>query len=55
MLLFIWSAQTSVIRSIEEPEINNLINIDGFKNILNLSRENQIKKIIFASSSAVRR
>ena len=47
------AAQTSVIRSIEEPEINNLINIDGFKNILNLSRENQIKKIIFASSSAV--
>ena len=45
------AAQTSVIRSIEEPEINNLINIDGFKNILNLSRENQIKKIIFASSS----
>lgn len=47
------AAQTSVIRSIEDPEINNLINIDGFKNILELSKKNKIKKIIFASSSAV--
>ena len=38
-------AQTSVIRSIEEPEINKLINIDGFKNISSLSRENKIKKL----------
>ena len=47
------AAQTSVVRSLEDPKTNNLINIDGFKNVLDLSRKNNIKKIIFASSSAV--
>lgn len=47
------AAQTSVIKSIENPKINQQINIDGFENIINQCKKKNVKKLIFASSSAV--
>ncbi len=47
------AAQTSVIRSLEEPKINQQINVDGFENIINQCKKRNVKKLIFASSSAV--
>lgn len=47
------AAQTSVIKSIEDPKENDEINIKGFKNILDLSKKNKVKNFFFASSCAV--
>jgi len=47
------AALVSVPMSIEMPKETNTINIDGFLNILEAARINKIKKVIYASSSAV--
>lgn len=47
------AALVSVPMSIEKPIENNNINVSGFVNILEAARINNIKKVIYASSSAV--
>ncbi len=47
------AAMAGVRPSIEAPELYNEVNIRGTLNILELMKENQIKKMIFASSSSV--
>jgi len=47
------AAKSDVAESVLEPEITNKVNVTGTKNILKCCVENNIKKIIFASSAAV--
>jgi len=47
------AAISSVQKSIQDPLLNNEINVDGFNNLLTASNANQIKKFVFASSSSV--
>jgi UDP-N-acetylglucosamine 4-epimerase len=47
------AALPSVPRSIEDPVLTNEINIRGTLNLLLASREQKIKKFVFASSSSV--
>jgi len=47
------AALVSVPRSIEEPILNNQINIDGFINVLEAARFSRVKRVVFASSSAI--
>lgn len=47
------AALVSVPKSIEKPLLNNEQNIDGFLNILEASRLNNVKRVIYASSSAI--
>ena len=51
--VFHQAAVTSVLRSLEEPEAVNNVNINGTLNVLLAAIRNSIKKVIFASSSAV--
>jgi len=51
--VFHQAAITSVIRSIEDPELTNDVNIRGTLNVLLAAMHQNIKKVIFASSSAV--
>lgn len=43
----------SVQKSIEDPELVNDVNNTGFINILNAARENNVSRVVYASSSAV--
>tara|TARA_B100000989_G_scaffold109827_1_gene80596 strand:- start:131 stop:1060 length:930 start_codon:yes stop_codon:yes gene_type:complete len=47
------AAQTSVVKSVENPDENNLINIEGFKNVIDSCLKSEIRKFIFTSSCAV--
>jgi UDP-N-acetylglucosamine 4-epimerase len=47
------AAMGSVPGSMLEPDIYHETNVTGFLNILNASRQNNIKRVIYASSSAV--
>lgn len=47
------AARASVPRSILEPDEYHSINVTGFTNLLNAARHNGIKRIVYASSSAV--
>jgi len=47
------AALVSVPKSIKEPLENNSINVNGFLNILEAARINKIKRVVYASSSAV--
>lgn len=47
------AALVSVPLSVEKPLINNDINITGFVNILEACRINKVKRVVYASSSAV--
>lgn len=51
--VFHHAAIASVQKSIEDPFIVNEINIGGTLNVLTAARDCQVKKVIFASSSAV--
>lgn len=51
--IFHEAALGSVQRSIENPLETNKVNITGFLNILYASKNNRIKRIVFASSSSV--
>jgi nucleoside-diphosphate-sugar epimerase len=47
------AAFTSVPQSVEMPQACNQVNVDGVLNVLNAARRNDVKKVVFASSSAV--
>ncbi|HOZ30270.1 MAG TPA: SDR family oxidoreductase [Bacteroidales bacterium] len=47
------AALGSVPRSINDPITTNQVNIDGFLNMLIASRDNKIKRFVYASSSSV--
>ncbi len=47
------AALPSVPRSIKDPLTTNEVNVVGTLNILDAARENNIKKIVFASSSSI--
>jgi len=46
------AALGSVPRSIEDPKTTNEVNISGFMNILIASRDNKVKRFIYAGSSS---
>lgn len=52
-ILFHQAALGSVPRSIENPPNTDINNVHGFVNVLNLCRINNVKKVVFASSSSV--
>lgn len=47
------AALGSVSRSVKTPLETNSVNIDGFLNMLNVSREFKVKRFVYASSSSV--
>lgn len=47
------AAQVSVPNSIQDPEKNHSVNVDGTKHLLQFAQQNDVKRFIFASSSAV--
>lgn len=47
------AALASVPESMKDPVNYNNVNVNGFVNILQAARENKIKRVVFASSSAV--
>ena len=47
------AAQVSVVKSLEDPADSATHNILGFINILNAAKENNIERLIYASSAAV--
>ena len=47
------AAQTSVFKSLEDPYLNDLINIDGFENIFYQSKKLDVESFFFTSSSSV--
>jgi UDP-glucose 4-epimerase len=51
--IFHLGAIASVQKSIEDPIFTNAVNVGGTLNILELSREHGIKRVLFSSSAAV--
>lgn len=51
-IVFHQAALGSVPRSIENPILTNEVNISGFLNILTASRDNQVKRFVYAASSS---
>ncbi|MFA5384806.1 MAG: SDR family oxidoreductase [Eubacteriales bacterium] len=51
--IFHEAAVTSVPRSIDDPLTTNDVNITGTLNVLTAARDNKVKKVVYASSSAV--
>ena len=51
--VFHQAAIPSVLRSIENPQASHEVNVNGTLNVLLAAKENSIKKVIYASSSAV--
>lgn len=47
------AAQVSVPESVNNPKLTYLYNINGFNNIIKIAKKNKIKKLIYASSSAI--
>jgi UDP-N-acetylglucosamine 4-epimerase len=47
------AALGSVPRSIAEPMVSHDVNVNGFLNILNAAKVNGVKRLVYASSSAV--
>jgi len=47
------AAEISVIKSLENPEFVNEVNITGTLNVLIAAKENGVKRVVLASSSAV--
>ena len=47
------AAQTSVPESIQNPQLNNQVNIEGTKNVIRFANENKIEKLVFSSSAAI--
>lgn len=47
------AARGSVLKSIKDPIKTNHSNVTGFLNILNLSKESNVKSFVYASSSSV--
>jgi len=51
--VFHLAAIPSVLRSIENPQASHEVNVNGTLNVLLAARENEVKKVIYASSSSV--
>jgi len=47
------AALASVPRSIDDPLTNTQVNVDGFLNVLVAARDAKVKRVVYASSSAV--
>lgn len=47
------AAEISVIKSLEEPEFVNEVNVGGTLNVLTAAREKGVRRVVLASSSAV--
>lgn len=47
------AAICSVVKSVQDPDSCYQINVRGFLNILNSAKQHQIKRVVYASSSAV--
>lgn len=47
------AALPSVERSVKDPMTTNMINVRGSLNVLEVARENNVEKVIYASSSSV--
>lgn len=47
------AALPSVERSIEDPGMTNLVNVRGTLNVLEAAKENNVEKVVYASSSSV--
>ncbi|MGB1985854.1 MAG: NAD-dependent epimerase/dehydratase family protein [Candidatus Poseidoniaceae archaeon] len=47
------AAQVSVPKSIQDPEKNHSVNVDGAEHVLQFAKRNNVKRFIFASSSSV--
>ena len=47
------AAQVSVPKSIQDPERNHSVNVSGTEHLLQFAQQNNVKRFIFASSSAV--
>ena len=52
-IVFHLAAISSVARSINDPLFTNEVNISGTLNVLTAARGNRVKKVVFASSSAI--
>lgn len=52
-IIFHMAALGSVPRSIDNPIATNTVNVDGFVNILWAAKENNVKKLVYSSSSSV--
>lgn len=50
--VFHQAALGSVPRSIKDPVTTNSVNIDGFLNMLTVSRDEQVKRFVYAASSS---
>ncbi len=51
--IFHEAAFVSVPKSIDDPQTCNQVNVDGVLNVLEAARRSDVKKMVFASSSAV--
>ncbi|MDP2729875.1 MAG: SDR family oxidoreductase [Dehalococcoidales bacterium] len=51
--VFHLAAIPSVPRSVEDPQASHEVNVNGTLNVLLAARENNVKKVIYASSSSV--
>ncbi|MFN6946806.1 MAG: SDR family oxidoreductase [Cytophagaceae bacterium] len=51
--VFHQAALGSVPRSIEDPLTTNEVNVSGFLNVLHASKENNVKRFVYAASSSV--
>ena len=47
------AAQVSVPKSIQDPERNHSVNVSGTQHVLQFAQRNNVKRFLFASSSAV--
>ena len=52
-VIFHQAALRSVPKSMEAPHDYNAVNIDGTLNILEAAKENNVKRVVFASSSSI--
>ena len=52
-IVFHLAAISSVVRSINDPLFTNEVNISGTLNVLIAAKNNKVKKMVFASSSAI--
>lgn len=52
-IIFHEAALVSVPKSVEDPVLNNSINIDGSLNVFLAARKNKVPRVVYASSAAV--
>jgi UDP-glucose 4-epimerase len=51
--VFHQAAIPSVPRSIKDPVLSNMVNVNGTLNVLIAAKENNVKKVVYASSSSI--